>query len=446
MNKNKDQLDFNIKDIHIDPEKIVKKVNDNLNCDTEERRIYLKRKFTKGVLVAAALIALLSTTVFAAINLNILKLFFEGDTTSMDDYVQSPKQSVTDGYFTFTLEQVLSTKNQAFIVYSIEALTDEAVNELMDDSFTDMDTISFKPVEDYSRLNFSGYGQSEIMDKRTETKKYFALSCEDMYNKDESDFVIRLNKMKKPQDILVSMKTNIETTEFIFKGQTYGDAVVQITPLGLNFIKYIEKNSKSLFDSHLELNFRMANDEIKTFNQLLELKSGVLLEEGDVYNRYKISALFREITPLTEFKSIILGSIEYDIEDLSKTKPFELEEKLQPFTMKPFYKEHLWIPIQELCDNLGAEYEWDDNSKTFSFTYRNQSYVITPNSDKILLNGETISFYEGLNDQKAFIQDEKLYVSYNLALLMKIRCNVVNFYDQQGNLIDAKDWIWQVIP
>ncbi|MEG1584849.1 MAG: DUF4179 domain-containing protein, partial [Anaerovorax sp.] len=224
----------------IDRKAIVDKVNHVLNVDITERKIYMRQKFLKTAAIVAMLTAITTATVFAAANTDFLKIFFKGDTSPMENFVQTPNQSVSDGRFTLTLEQVLAAKYQAMVTYSVEALTEDAAAELNEvdergyDNFMGMDTISFGPVQ-YENIQFSGYGQRELMEKRTHSKRYYSIVSEAITNEDEKDFYISLNKMKDPQKIIVPMKCNVETKEFILSGQPYGDGILKYSPLGISF-------------------------------------------------------------------------------------------------------------------------------------------------------------------------------------------------------------------
>ena len=447
LNKLIDEMNLNLKNAgyKIKAQDIKNRVNDTLNADLQERKNFMRQRFFKTAAITATIIVLTTVTAFAAQNIDLLKTFFVGDTSSMQGFVKTPEQSVTDGRFTLTLEQVLASKYQFFVIYSVEGLTDDAVQELMSDKFTNIDTISFAPENWNDSTYMSGYSTRELLEKRTAAKRYWAIESSAVLNTDEADFFIRLNKMKNPQKIIVPMKCKVETKEFSLAGQPYGDAVIKYSPLGIIFEKGIKNNSK-LNDTDTGVFFRMKDGEIKTFNELLDLTCyGGLVksEEGTEYQRYEYSGLFREIQKISDYKSIIIGNIEYDIKDTSKTKPVQIDEHLYPFNIKPVYKDVLWLPVYEFSKKINADFKWDDKSRSATIKYRGSKYVITDGSDVVLKDGKEMKL-EG--DSKAFILDGKLVAPESILYGVFYMTNYVKPFDENGDKIDVKDWIWTITP
>lgn len=445
----KSEIGLNSDDFVDDTKMIINKVNTALNADLEERKNYMKQKFIKTALIAVTIGLIGTSTVLAATNSNFLKTFFEGDTSYLEEYVQTPNKSVTDEKFTLTLENVLTTKYQCFVVYSVEALTAESQAELNAkdefgyDTFIDMDTISFGPVIWDDVTTFSGFDQKEVKERRTDNKRFFAITCVDMVNENEEDFYIALNRMTNPEKIIIPMKSNIETTELVLVDQNNKDYVIQINSLGMVLERAVE-SFESFYITGVY--FRMADDKIKTFSQLLEFKSGESNLDEENY-RFRTKALFREVMALSEFKSIIIDGVEYDINDTSKTKPFTPEKNIQPFEIKPYYKEHLWMPLREMCENIGAEIEWNNETNSATVKYRDSVYVITNESTVIIKDGEKIDIYDELNDQKTFIDESgRLIVSGRILNYMRIEVEFVNQIDENGNDTDIRDLIWLLIP
>lgn len=446
LNKLIDEMNLNLEnaDYKIKAQDIKNRVNETLNADLQERKNFMRQRILKTVIIIAVITVLTTTTAFAALNIDLLKTFFVGDTSSMQDFVKTPEQSVTDGRFTLTLKQVLASKYQVLVLYSIEGLTDDAVRELMSDKFVDMDTISFGPENWNDSTHMSGYSTRELLEKRTAAKRYWAIESTGVLNTDEADFFIRLNKMKNPQKIIVPMKCNVETKEFSLAGQPYGDAIIKYSPLGIIFGKGIKNNSEKSLHTNIGVFFRMKDGEIKTLNELLDLTSGELVksEEGTEYQRYEYNGLFREIQKISDFKGIIIGNIEYDIKDTSKTKPVQIDEHLYPFDIKPVYKDVLWLPVYEFSKKIDADFKWDDKLRSATIKYRGSKYVITDGSDVVLKDGKEIKLEEG----KAFILDGKLVAPGDILYeVFHMTIDVIPF-DDNGDKIDVKDWIWTITP
>ncbi|MDF2984615.1 MAG: hypothetical protein K0R50_125, partial [Eubacterium sp.] len=328
----------------IDTKDIKNKVNSSLNTDFEERKIYMKQKLIKMIAIAAAIIALGATTVFAAVNSDLLKEFFEGDTSAVQNNVKTPKESVTDGRFTLTLEQVLASKYQVLVVFSVEGLTTEAISELMrdgkEDLMSNIDSISFGPKDKKAmeQFKFNGYTWGEIEEKRTSTKRYWALSSSYSLNENEEDYYIKLGAMKPAKEITVPMKCNVETLDLVLKNPSYGDTEIKMTPIGV-----LLETTNNEIEFFTNVFFRMKNGEIKTFNELL--KNNMDYGNDPAEEKLKGGALFHSIMNFSDFKSVIVDNIEYDIKDTTKTKKVEIDKKLYPFKIKPVNKDKCYMPV-----------------------------------------------------------------------------------------------------
>ncbi len=424
----------------IDTHKIRNKVNTTLNTDLEERKIYMKQKLIKMIAIVAAIVALGATTAFAAINSDLLKAFFEGDTSAIQSNVKTPKESVTDGRFTLTLEQVLASKYQVLVVFSVEGLTPDAVSELMKDRsglMSGAEPISFGPKDKKAieQFKFSGYGWGEIEEKKTSTKRYWALSSSYSLNENEEDYYIKLSAMKHAKEITIPMKCNVETLDLVLKNPSYGDTEIKMTPIGV--VLETTNNETEFFTNVF---FRMKNGEIKTFNELL--KNNMDYGNDPAQEKLKCGALFHSIMNLSDFKSVIVDNIEYDIKDTTKTKKVEIDKKLYPFKIKPVNKDKCYMPVSEFCEKIGAAMEWDDKTESLTITYRDSKYVITNGSNVVLKDGKKITLH---NDEEIFFSDGKLVASIEFiedAFHMRIDFP----FELHLKNIPEKDWTWTVIP
>jgi len=457
LNDLKSEIGINIPDFKDDTRLIVDKVNGVLNADLQERKIYMRQKFLKTAFIAAMIVILGASAVFASISISsdFLGTFFEGDTSYLDGHVQAPRQNVTDGRYTLTLEQTLVTTQQALVVFSVEALTDEtiaalnATDERGFSTFMGMDTISFGPVYGGQHLQFGGWSQSSLAERDTETKRYFAITVSSMMNENEEDFFIRLNKMTDTQKIVIPMATNIETHEFVLACSLGNESVLRFTPLGITLERTVSTEGDIFFNMISGLYFRRNSGEINTFSQLLR-KYGVSLvewpEEEIIYLRYEMSTMFREVMSISEFSGIILNGIEHDINDTSVTTPFTPDQTIRPFEMKPYYRGHLWVPLRELCENIGADIRWDNEINGAIVEYRNSTFVIARDSTIVIRDGEVFDFYNEFDCDATFIsEDGRLIVSSRLLDLMRIGAIATN-REVNGEFLPVSQWIWTIIP
>ena len=429
-----------------------------------DRSKYAPRR-KAGVFVAASIMLMLfvagSVYATAGNNSNFLRTFFRGHTHSFEEFVQAPGTSAADERYVLTVEQTLVTAHQALIIYSVEALTDDAIAELNATdahgfcTFMGMDTIDFGPVNRQANINnggrlmFGGWSTMHLDERRTETKRYFAITVTNMLNEDAEDFFIRLNKMADPQKVIISMRANIAAHEFVLACSSGDNAVLRFTPLGINLERTISTSGDLQLNIIDGLFFRKACGEVNSFSQLL-IKYGITLvefpEEPGGYLRYEMSALFREIMSVSEFASIILDGVEYDINDLSVTKPFVIDQTMQPFELQPYYRGHLWVPIEELCQIVGADFYWNREENYAIVEYRNSSFVLRAGSTIILKNGDTIDFFNEFDCDATFVSDDgRLIVSSRLLDLMGIGIVPMNM-DANGNILPVRDWVWTIIP
>ena len=454
----KTELGIDAPDFKDDTQSILNAVNNALKDEPRERTVYMKRKkFMRTTLVAALIVILGASTVFATINSNLLANFFAGDPSQLAEHVQTPSQSVTDGRYILTLEQVLMTTHQAFVLYSVEALTDDAIAELTDtcangfSNFIGIDTISFGPV-DRNDAWISGLIQREIVEKRTDTKRYFAISA-DIVNENEADFFIRLNVMNDPEKIIIPMATNIETRELVL-----GDkAVVNINPLGIVIERpYNNVHDEFTLDAIAGIFFRMSDGEIKTFSQLTQEGRAIMsvFEEykvGEYYHHEKVAlettVLFREIMMLDRFRSIIINDTEFDFANPTKTSAFTPDEKLLHFELVPYYRDVMRVPIEELSERIGATLVWNNSADIATVTYRGSVFVIEADSTVITKNGQPIDFYIPELDESAFISDDgRLMVSARILDLMGLGVVTTNVWAEDWYANPVSEWGWIILP
>ncbi len=389
----------------------------------------------KGTVAMAVLMAFtIATSVCAAAMSNeFFNEVFSGDTSYLADFVKTEKQSVSDENYTLTLEQYLVAEKQAIVIFSIEAHSDaaiaefNAVDERGNSTFWDMDTIGFGPV-DHDKAHRSGFSTGSLNKKfDTDKKKYFVLKCDSIDNKDKIDFYICTNKIKGSPKIFIPMKSNIET-----KTLKFDDIEVQYNPISIelsypvteeNVCDWCGVKTKYFY-------FRMKNGEIKTFNQLYKEDSSDIETNMGYFHAWA-----KRIIKPDEIKSIIVNDTEYPVDNVSNSKKIEIDNHLKPFMMKPYIKEHLWLPLREFCEKLGADIVWNESDRTATVKYRGSTYVFTPGSTKVIIDGETVDYYDKDNDHTTFIDERgRMIVSLGFDNRMNIDCHGCNVYNEEGDI------------
>lgn len=388
-----------------------------------------KKTRMKGTAAMAFIMILtvMTSICAAAMSDEFFNEIFDGDTAYLADFVKTEKQSVSDENYTLTLEQYLVAEKQAMVIFSIEAHTKDAiaefnaVDERGNSTFWDMDTIGFGPV-DYDQATTSGFVTGSLSKKfDTERKRYFVLSCDSIDNKEMIDFYISTDKINGSPKITFPMKSNIET-----KVLTLGDAKIEYNPISiiLNFpatgvddCGWCEQNGTYFY-------FRMKNGEIKTYNQLYSSSASDIIVDENGNDMPVLYAWAKTIIKPDEIKSIIINDTEYPVDDVSNPVKTEVDSKLKPFKINAYMKDHLWLPIREVCEQIGADLKWDEATDSAIVEYRGSTYVFTVGSTKVKINGEVIDFYDDLNDNTTFIDETgRMIVSPRIEDNLDIDCH-----------------------
>ena len=111
-----------------------------------------------------------------------------------------------------------------------------------------------------------------------------------------------------------------------------------------------------------------------------------------------------KFSEVSEVESIILGDMEFPL-DGSKPFPAEIDAHLYPFQT-----ELLRYPVQDeernyiadveaLCQGLGADYQWDEQTKTATAAYRGVTVSLTVGSATALVNGEPVEITTTVNGE-----------------------------------------------
>lgn len=400
-----------------------------------------KKSRRKGTVAMAAVIMIAATTSFgaAAMDNEYFNTIFDGDTSYLADFVQTEKKSVEDNRFKFTLEQYLIVENQAIIICLFEAKTDDAVKEMNEvdergnSTFAGIDFINFAPT-DFSKASPIGYSVGSLDRQKfdTQNKKYYVLKCNDIQNEEKVDFYISTDRIKNSPKILIPMECNMETYTIQFDGIT-----LKYNPISMN-INYTDKIQDKYDDcswNNQYLYFRMKNGEIKTFNQLYEY---------DGMGENSVSAWADSVIKPDEIKSVIVDDKEYPVDNPSNSKSIVIDEHLKPFKTKAYIKGHLWLPLRDFCNRIGAEIEWNSQTNSAEVKYRGSNYVFTVGSTKVQIDGEIVDFYDKLNDNKTFIdQNGQMFITPMIYDYMNIDIHVDNTYNQDGSV---KDVMMHVVP
>ena len=163
---------------YINSETIKNTVNNKLKSVPSERRIYMKQKLIKSIAVVFILVAAMATSVSAMYDIDLLSLFFDGDTSEIQSYVENPEKEVSDGNFEVSMDEVISTEYNMKAVFSVKALNNKAKAKLNGNNFNFIrDTyVSFEDESDERYIN--SWVGNELKEYSTADTKVWEMSVE----------------------------------------------------------------------------------------------------------------------------------------------------------------------------------------------------------------------------------------------------------------------------
>lgn len=127
------EIGFPDADITVNSEDIKRMVNERLNADPSERKLYMKYKIVKTIAAAAAITGLIATSAFAVSPagqeaINSVITYFTSDKasemTSMEElekYNEEIGKSVTKNGYTLTLDNVAADDNFIHVFYTVKS-------------------------------------------------------------------------------------------------------------------------------------------------------------------------------------------------------------------------------------------------------------------------------------------------------------------------------------
>ena len=378
----KPDYDGNIYDI--DSGCVKKIVNEKLNSVPSERKVYMRQKFLKSAALVCAVIAATATSVFAMSNINLLRLFFEGDTEKLEQYVDTPKHSVSDNNYCVTLDKIISTEYSAKVIISVKGLNKASAAEIAEGRLELIRDTYVNYVDSGDDHYIGSWGGRELTDYRTEDTSFWemSISAENSVSKGEKirlwfDFLDTENNY-----IDSELKTDIGTARYTLKGQPYCPASINLNPMEAILYKAVP-DSEEPDMLNTGVYFRMSDGNTKTFNQLFDVSTMSLVEEHTGYNVYSFTGDAYKILDLSKIKSVILNGLEYSLDNVEHYIQADESGLLKPFGIEMETEgSEMYIPLKELLEGLQAVYEGE------KFSYNDNQYEIRQNS--VVKNGETV--------------------------------------------------------
>lgn len=155
---------------------IIEKVNNSINADPVERRLFMRRKFISSALVAALILSIASLTVIAATLGWHQKLieYFNNPTVEqmelMNGAFDAPMISKTDNGITVNIIQTLADNHGIYVLYEVETNEDIKPTESLS---WEKQRLKIQYRNSDKKVGSGGYAYSKIISK--EDNKYTML-------------------------------------------------------------------------------------------------------------------------------------------------------------------------------------------------------------------------------------------------------------------------------
>lgn len=393
------------------------RVNATLDADPKERKVYMKQKLRFALVAAALAAAVTGSALAASENWDMLSLFFKGDTSPAQEYVNNTVYSVHDENFTFTVESSVSDESVLYVIATVTALNEEAKEALFDPHFQQLGTFEFYiPAWDQQWkamkqaggeapeiTAYGGFGGGEIKIQSEDTRK-FQLHANLFGEPDEVE--LWLGQMGREYSMTIPIcpaptrviELNVSGTGIHDSDATPGPLFIRRVSLS-PFSFQMETTGSSTLAIIPRFLFRMADGSIRTQAQIMEFREGwaAKMRSGTGSADYVQIYRFHEVQNLDEIVSILIFDMEYPL-DGSQPFPVEHDPSLDPFfvrKMTPLSEDHGYpVPVRELTEKLGGICHWDPATGDVTCVYRDTSIVLRPGVDVAVVNGEPVTMWD----------------------------------------------------
>lgn len=369
-----------------------------------------KRNWRIGAALAAAAVLMTGSAFAVAYRSGVLEAFFHGDTSQVEPYVQTAVDSAENQDYRLTVDSAVCDSQTLYAVITVEGLNNQAVedlksNKVIAESHREvwgqemMDSLmangSAGPDTFWAAFVDSGVSTSGIQYQSLPAPSDTSRSWRVKISLIDADrqigtgpILFWLGFMGKEYAVEIPTNTAMETVQLSIDrdvqpeypgGPTVFVQSLELSPVNLSYVgTYWDAQRK--------------DGQILTRTQLgytfLEHATRINLDDMLFQVQYQTD------TPvdLDQVASIILGDMEFPL-DGSDPFPVNVPEDLYPF----FYAETLAekiedipffrIQVEELCQKLGADYQWDESTQSATISYRGVTLHLTVGQSQYEVNG-----------------------------------------------------------
>lgn len=403
-----------------------------------------RRNWRVAAALAAAAVLMTGSAFAVAYRAGVLDVFFQGDTSQLEPYVQTAVASAENQDYRLTVDSAVCDSQSLYAVITVEGRTDQAVEALksnqviaeshralwgqeMVDSL--MASGSAGPETFWAAFADSGVSTSGIqyqtLPAPSDTSRSWQVKISRMdadHQMDSGSILFWLGFMGKEYAVEIPTDTAMETIQLSIDrdvqpqypdGPTVFVQSLELSPVSLSYVGTYWDAQRDADNPPLVF-FRMKDGQIATQMQLGYhwYGAGKIKESDRLYQvRYQTD------TPvdLDQVASIILGDMEFPL-DGSDPFPADVPENLYPFPCTeiiPGENQFFRFPVEELCQKLGADYRWDKATQTATATYRGVTLTMTVGESCYQANGETVELsYKVRTDPTSKDSDYQVYPQY----------------------------------
>lgn len=394
----------------IDSRVIRDRVNAALGRETGERRTFMRHK-VRILAIAALVTALLAGSALAVGNWNVLSAYFQGDTAPASPLLDETVRRVEDENYTLTVESSASDGKLALLLLRVEAKNQETADFLNSDGFNSIDTWSLHVVDAQAPAGggngapaVSGFSYGEVEERRTETSRTWRMSADLVSASGAMTAQVRLGYMEEGLKVTVPLSyVEPVTVDIGAEGPGMGSlfqleggpvAVEQVTlsPFYLG-VTYRCLDSGDPDRADVPLFFLFQDGTLLTRAQLVE--TGISGHQRGKGN-WEYSFRLRSVLDVETLEAVVFNHMAYPL-DGGEPYAYQVDESLQTFQlplMEPLSEETGYsVPVQALCEGLGASYVWDGDAQSAAMVYRDVEIVLTVGSTTALVDGQSMELH-----------------------------------------------------
>jgi len=372
-----------------------------------------KKQLRWGAALAAALVALTGAAVAAVVRTGVLERF-SGDVSLVEPYVQTAAGSAETEDYRLTLDSALYDGQQVYAIITVEGLNEKAIEDLM----------SNRVIAETHREFWGDDMVEHLLEDGREGPDTFHLSLPELPADGSDDTPMfggmSSSELPHPSDSSRSWKLNFSLPRYVgavdetagiwldFLGREHGVEVslntlaetVRLTPneevvcntyTGQTAVLKELVLSPTSFSVSLSELENGAHVFTNLFNDCILLR----MKDGSVVTSAQLGAVnqvFETVVDVSQVQSIIYGYTEFPV-DGSPSFPAELDQRLYPSATDLLVQDESggwYLPLEEVCQNLGADFSWDSSAKTARASYRGVTLTFTEGSASVLKNREPL--------------------------------------------------------